>query len=233
MLGKIGGLAGAALGGMVGGPAGAKWGYALGSAASTAIEQNRRDNVAQDAATTAFERQQLLRQTSYQDTMADLRAAGLNPMLAFSQGPTSTPGVAQASLPYVAPASIQAEAASVSSAASARQVELNENMIDAQVKKIASEINKIDLEAANLPEQQRVLKFTVQQLAESAAFMAQQGESQVVIRKHLEAMVDKLKVETSLGEVDLRAVTSFGELGKTVGALEPFLRLVWNALVRR
>lgn len=40
----------------------------------------------------------LMRQTAYQDTMADLKAAGINPLLAFSSlGPTSIPSGAAAS----------------------------------------------------------------------------------------------------------------------------------------
>lgn len=38
---------------------------------------------------TAYAQQRELRQTAYQDTTADLKAAGLNPMLAFSNGATA------------------------------------------------------------------------------------------------------------------------------------------------
>jgi len=44
---------------------------------------------ARRAATTAYRRQKDFRSTAYQATMADMREAGLNPMLAFSKGPTS------------------------------------------------------------------------------------------------------------------------------------------------
>lgn len=44
---------------------------------------------AENANSTAFAQQRQLRQTAYQDTTKDLQAAGLNPMLAYSNGATS------------------------------------------------------------------------------------------------------------------------------------------------
>lgn len=42
--------------------------------------------------------QQMMSSTSYQRSMADMKAAGLNPMLAYSQGGASTPGGSSASV---------------------------------------------------------------------------------------------------------------------------------------
>lgn len=42
--------------------------------------------------------QQMMRQTAYQDTVKDMKAAGLNPILAASNGATSTPGSGSASI---------------------------------------------------------------------------------------------------------------------------------------
>ena len=41
--------------------------------------------------------QQMMRQTAYQDTMKDMKAAGLNPILAAGNGPTATPNTGTAS----------------------------------------------------------------------------------------------------------------------------------------
>lgn len=64
--------------------------YAANSAA-TAM------NFEKEQADLAYARQRELRQTAYQDTVQDLRKAGLNPILAFGNGANSTSSVAMAS----------------------------------------------------------------------------------------------------------------------------------------
>lgn len=77
------------------------WG-AIGSAVSnlaSSVAPTMLENVFnKKAATKTYQRQQELRETAYQDTMADMNAAGLNPILAYSKGPTATPSTSTSSV---------------------------------------------------------------------------------------------------------------------------------------
>lgn len=203
MFAKIGGV----VGGMFGGPVGSAVGTALGGA----IDQNRRDKVGQEAATTAFERQQILRQTSYQDTMADLRAAGLNPMLAFSQGPTGTPGVSQANLPSMAPASMQAaaamtqaDAATVSSAASASQAETARKQMESNVK-LQEQQTKTEMAKAGMAEVEemnlKAIREALVRTGDPSVFrMDMAADQEAVIRVMKQMRVDR-EVNAAAAEI--------------------------------
>lgn len=69
------------LGGVFGGP--------IGGAIGGAIDSKQAENDAEAANIQSYEQARTMRQTAYQDTVSDLKNAGLNPMLAFSNGPTA------------------------------------------------------------------------------------------------------------------------------------------------
>ena len=83
------------------------------------------------------------------------------------------------------------------------------------VGRIEAETSKILEEVKNVPVEGQRLKFAIQLLAEQAALAAQQGESQVSIRKEIEAKIAKLRSETSLLKFDVDAAESMGNLGRT------------------
>jgi len=199
----------------------------------------------------AFSAQQFA--TRYQTTMADMRAAGLNPMLAYMQGGGSPPSGQQATMfDTISPAvsayysSQLADANTNLSNSSAAQADAQQRLIDSTVEKTRQEVinlrtdndrskavietlreqyQNLVKEGYNLTETGNVLRATVDKLRASVPLINEQ-----TILAQIQQLLESNRAE--LSAQDVRAGASFGELGKTVGALEPFLRLIWSAFRR-
>lgn len=84
------------------------------------------NNRSKAAARKAYARFRQARQTAYQDTMGDMRLAGLNPILAYSQGATGGSAIQQSRAPHSG--NTVNAASAVSSAVQAKRVK-NENAL--------------------------------------------------------------------------------------------------------
>lgn len=201
--------------------------------------------------TNAFNAEQY--STRYQTQVKDMEAAGLNPAMAHYQGPGS-PSVASA--PQVdnvlAPAVEQyrqsqlsnAQVANINAdtdnkkaqaeliAAQAAHYTASAGQSLANTDRIKSETDKIAEQIVNIREDTLRLRFLQQQLAESAALMAQQGQSEVVRRHHLQAMIANLRRDGVVKDADILAIEKTGGIGRLARELKPASDIVHDWVPR-
>lgn len=158
----------------------------------------------------------------YQTTVKDLQSAGLNPMLAYSQGGGSPPTAQQ--VQFQNPVSSAAD--SMRSSAQYEQSISSASQADAQVKQIEATVDKIKEETKNIPIEGDRLKYAIQLLAEQAAKTAQEGETQVSIRKQLAATVQKLHAESKLLGFDISATEKLDNFGREYKQYSPIIDLI-------
>lgn len=176
-LGPVGGLIGGALGGAIDGNKNRQ------DAQADAYQQNT-INSAEAQKARDFQASQ--RATAYQTTVSDLKSAGLNPMLAYSQGPTSTGGSAQAapaagaqsSLNGVQAANIQAD--TLNKRAQAAQIAAQTELMIAQERNTSASTAQTEATTTNI---QAILPKILEEVKQSK-FETLTSEEKVRIARH-------------------------------------------------
>ena len=208
---------------------------------------------AQASAQMAFQRE--MSNTAYQRQVADLKAAGINPMLAAKLGGASTPQGAQAQIQDRISPAVQAYQQQRMNSAQVANIEADTanksaqaDLIRAQTAQANASAWKSQADTALVTEQAREITQKLEnrywdsetdrivalanQLRQSADLMAQQGLTSVQQEVNLRALTLKILEETELVHLDVKAAKALDNLGREYNQIRPIVELI-KSFVRR
>lgn len=193
----------------------------------------------------------------YQTTVKDMKAAGLNPMLAYSQGggnaPTSSAASSSGYSGSIGRNAVSAQLQTKMNAAQVANVEADTsnkkaqaNLIQSQISQttasaaqstaqvdlINANVDKIREEIKNIPTEGKRLYEAAKMLYEQANLLSAQGKSESIRQDVLRNTASKLVSETDLLKLDIDAAKSLDNIGREYKQLQPIIELL-RSFVRR
>lgn len=177
--------------------------------------------------------------TRYQTTVKDLEAAGLSPMLAYSQGGGSPPtGVSyQAQNPFAGVGSAYQSGASGDIMGrkypyEAVNLEQSAELAASQKAAVDASVDKIKADTGNVNADTDRIKAVVGEIAQHVALMKSQGDQADAQKAYIAETLKKVKVETELLNFEKDATIDTGNLARLLaplGPLAPFAGLALQA----
>lgn len=169
---------------------------------------------ARDIAREQMQYQTDMSNTSYQRAVADMKAAGLNPMLAYSQGGASTPSGASAPV-------VNATEQAVSSAMAKKR-------LDTDVSKVDQEVENLKALKANLKMQNAEILSRIDLNRD----MQRQVQADTILKSNSAKQVQANTALASAQLPEALALSQFysTDMGKNSVALDRYSRLIGNIL---
>lgn len=161
------------------------------------------------------------RETQYQTAVTDMKKAGLNPMLAYTQGGAGTTSGAQAasaSLPQMGN-KMQAALAYSATSANINNVQAQTEVEKAKADLIRAQTQQTSASTGNIQTDTKRLEAVIDQVRENVNLQAQQGITEVAKRALMATQADLNKINTDLSKGKIGLVEAQIRLTKATAKL--------------
>jgi hypothetical protein len=204
----------------------AAWIPAAIAGTAALVGGHMRNIASAQAADKQMQFQREMSDTAYQRQVADLKAAGINPMLVSRLGGASSPVGSMPQFENIGAAAAQAFQGVQTSTASAQQAATQEELSKPQMELVKANTEQIKEATKNIPIEGERLRKTVELLFSQTVKTAQETSNLYETEAVIKQTVKKLKAETKLLDNQVEAEAALDNIGRTVKGAQPIVDVI-------